>query len=139
MAVYFGEDLATKYALANTYYGVNSHIRTHDWAKETEADKKAALVQAEREINMYLATDMDTVYDDYDWPLDVCPNFRPDYAIFEHALYILDETVRTKEGTDGAKDIESDEYQEEEKTTGVGISPQATRFLKLNRIQACRG
>jgi hypothetical protein len=139
MAVYFGENLATKYALAETYYGVNSHIRTHDWAKETEPDKKAALVQAEREIDMYLATDMDTVFDDVDWPQSGCPNFRPDYAIFEHALFILDETVRTKEGTDGAKAIESEEYQTEERDTGVGVSPQATRFLKMNRIQTARG
>lgn len=136
---YFGETLEEKYTQSNAYYGAESHIRSHDWAEETEADRKASLVQAEREINLYCGTDYERFYSNTDWPVDAQPNLRPDYAIFEHALFLLDETVRTKEGTDGPKDIESELYQEQEITKGVGISPQATRFLMLNRIQSERG
>jgi hypothetical protein len=139
MAVYFGESLADKYALAEVYYGDESHIRTHDWAKETEADKKAALVQSERQVDKAIGVDMDTLYADIDWPVSANPNFRPDEAIFEQALFILDNTVRTKEGSDGAKKIESDEYQEEEKVSGVGLAPATTDCLRMNMTQISRG
>ena len=139
MAIYFGKTLEEKYTQSNAYYGAESHIRHHDWEAETEPDKKAALIQAEREVNLYCGTDYERFYSNTDWPVSGIPNLRPDYAIFEQALFILDETVRTKAGTDGPKDIESDEYQQEEKNTGVGISPQATRFLQLNRLQSARG
>lgn len=139
MAIYFGITTAAKYAIANTYYGVNSHIRAHDWAAETEDDKKAALVQAEREVNLYLGTDMETTFDATSFPVTGNPNFRPDYAIFEHALFILDNTARKKSGSDGAGFTESSIYQIQERDTGVGISPQALRFLTMNRIQISRG
>lgn len=139
MAVYFGETLETKYTLAETYFGVNSHIRSHDWANFTEDDKKAALIQSEREIDSYLAIVMDTCYDDINWPLDYRPNFRPDQAVFEQALYILDNTARTEDSSDGAAFIESASYQERERDDGVGVSPQAQRFLKLSRVQLDRG
>lgn len=139
MAIYFGQDLATKYALANTYYGVNSHILAHDWAKISEDDRKASLVQAEREVNLYLGTDLEIIYSETSFPVTCHPNFRPDYAVFEQAYFILDNTARTEAGTDGPKRIESIEYQEEERTSGVVMSPQACRYLRMNRMQICRG
>lgn len=139
MAIYFGKTVDEKYALSNEYYSAESHIRHHDWTEETESDKKAALVQAEREINLYLGTNLERFNSDTDWPVDAHPNLRPDYAIFEQSLYILDETVRAKAGTDGPKQIESELYQEQEENSGVGMSPQAMRFLQLNRLQSARG
>jgi len=139
MAIYFGKTLDEKYALSNEYYGPESDIRTHDWAKETESDRKAALVQTEREINLYMGTDFERFYSETDWPTDAHPNLRPDYAIFEQALFILDNTVRTKAGTDGPKRIESELYQEHEVGYGVGLSPKAIQFLQLNAMQSSRG
>lgn len=139
MAIYFGQDLDTKLAQANTYYGVNSHIRAHDWAKVTDDDKKASLVQAEREVNLYLGLDLEEEYAGESFPLSDFINFRPDYAIFEHAFFILDNTARTADGTGGARRIESIAYQEEERSGGVPMSPQAMRFLRLNRLQITRG
>ena len=139
MAIYFGQDLATKYALANTYYGVNSHIMAHSWASETEDDRKAALVQAEREVDMYLGISLEDAYSEQSWPIEDSPNYRPDYAIFEQAWFILDNTVRKESGSDGAGFIESERYQEQERNTGVGLSPQAERFLRVNRCQISRG
>ena len=139
MAIYFGQLIAEKLTQADAYYATGNHINAHDWAKITDDDKKAGLLQSEREVNLYLGTDLEANYSTTDWPMTSCPNFRPDYAIFEDARYILENTVRTKEGTDGAEDIESEEYQQEEQDQGVGLSPQATRFLRMNRIQISRG
>jgi hypothetical protein len=138
MAIYFGQDITEKLAQADAYYAVGNHINAHDWKKITDDDKKAGLLQSEREVNLYLGTDLEARYDATDWPISGCPNFRPDIAIFEDARYILENTVRTEEGTDGASDIESEEYQQEEQDHGVGLSPQAQRYLRMNRIQITR-
>jgi hypothetical protein len=139
MAIYFGEDIATKLGLADDYYAEGNHIRAYDWAQFGVNEQKAGLLQAEREINAYLGIDLELSFSSTSFPISACPNKRPDYSVFEHALFILDNTARTKTGTDGAQYIESDEYQEEEKNTGVTLSPQAQRFLGMNRIQSSRG
>ena len=139
MAIYFGQTIATKLTLADAYFGVNSHILAHDWAKVTDDDKKAALIQAEREVNLYLGLDLEENFDDTSFPMTDQPNFRPDYAIFEHAYFLLDNTARTEASSDGVKRIESEDYQKEERTGGVPLAPQAQRFLRLNRLQICRG
>ena len=90
-------------------------------------------------MNLYIGTNLEDNYDDTSWPADWNQNFRPDYAIFEQAFFILDNTARTRTSSAGAEQIESTMYQQQERTTGVGLSPQATRFLQLNRIQATRG
>jgi hypothetical protein len=139
MAIYFGQTITEKLSQANDYYAVDNHIRAYDWAQFSDNEKKAALNQSEREVNLYLGIDLEENYSTIDWPADWNKNFRPDYAIFEQALFILDETARTNTSTDGAQIIESEEYQEQERDVGVGLSPQATRFLSLNRIQLSRG
>lgn len=139
MAIYFGQDIATKLTQADTYYGIANHIMANDWAQYDDDEKKASLLQAEREVNLYLGIDLEDRYDTTSWPITGAENFRPDYAIFEHAYFILDNTARTRTGSDGAKDIESESYQEEERDVGVGMSPQAARFLRINRIQIERG
>lgn len=136
---YFDKTIAEKVTQADTYYGATSHIRHFDWERNTSDEKKAGLTQAQREIDLYLGISLSESYDDTDFPLSDFENFRPDYAIFEHALFILENTARTKTSGDGAQEIESEEYQQEERTSGVTISPQATRFLQLNRIQLERG
>lgn len=139
MAVYFGESITDKLALAELYFAVDNHIRALDWAEYTDNEKKAALNQSEREVNLYLGTDLEYNFSTTDFPVDWNKNFRPDFAIFENSLFILDNTARTKTSTAGAEMIESEDYQEEERTTGVGLSPQATRFLQINRLQLDRG
>ena len=139
MAIYFGQDIATKLALADAYYAAGNHINSHDWSQVTDDDKEAGLLQAEREVDVYLGISLEDSFSATDFPISGCPNKRPDIAVMEQARYILDETVRTKAGPDGAKKIESEEYQEEERDTGVGMAPIAQRFLGLNRVQISRG
>ena len=139
MAIYFGITITAKLALADTYYAADNHIRAIDWAEYSDNEKKAALNQSEREVNLYLGTDLEESFDDTDWPAEWNKNFRPDLGIFEQSLFILENTARTKTSGNGAEMIESKEYQEEERSTGVGMAPQAVRFLQLNRLQLERG
>jgi hypothetical protein len=140
MAIYFGQIIATKLTQANAYFAVDNHIQAVDWSKCTDNEKKAGLLQAEREVNLYLGTDLEYNFSATSWPADWNLNFRPDYAVFEHAIFILGNTARTN-GNDasGAEMIESADYQRQEMTQGVGMSPQATRFLQMNRSQIERG
>ncbi len=137
MAIYFGQDIATKLTQADAYFDM--HILKHDWAKVTDGDKQIALQQAEREVDLYLGMDLEESYDETSFPITGISNFRPDYAIFEHAYFLLDNTARTEASSDGVKRIESEDYQKEERTGGVPLAPQAQRYLRMNRLQICRG
>ena len=138
MSIYFGLDIDEKLIQADAYYN-NSSILKYDWSKLSDEEKQLGLAQAEREVNLYLGIDLEYSYSETDWPLDYRPNFRPDYAIFEHAYFILDNTVRTSTSKDGVIGIETSAYQVEEKQTGVVMSPQAERYLKINRVSIQRG
>ena len=136
---YFDQDITEKLTQADTYYGAANHIRSIDWSKNTDDEQKAGLNQAQREVDLYLGINLEEDYSDQDFPISDFENFRPDYAIFEHALFILENTARTRASGSGAQEIESEEYQEEERNNGVTMAPQAARFLQLNRIQLQRG
>lgn len=139
MAIYFGKTIAEKLTQADAYFAEDNHIRHFDWEKNTDGEKKAALNQAEREINLYVGVNLEDRYDATSFPITDYENYRPDYAVFEHAFFILDNTARTRSSETGVADIESVDYQEEERTQGVPVSPQAERFLRINRLQVARG
>ena len=141
MAIYFGQDIDTKLALADAYFLPTNHVQGHDWdvAKYTNDERKGALNQAEREINLRIGLDLETSFSETDFPLSYDPNKRPDIACMEQALFLLDNTARTNTSTDGRKRIESAEYQEQEKSTGVLISPEAERYLGIKRRKIVMG
>jgi hypothetical protein len=136
---YFGQTITEKLSQADDYYAVDNHIKYLDWNAYSDNEQKAALQQSEREINLYLGLDLAENYSSTDWPISGLPNYRPDFAIFEQALFILDNTARTKSAATSATTIESEDYQEEERNTGLGIAPQATRFLQMKVTQIERG
>ena len=138
MAIYFGQSIAEKVLQADAYYAEGNHIRALDWAECSANGQKAGLAQAEREINLYIGMDLEEQFDTTDLPATWNKNFRPDYAVFEQALFILDNTARTRDAS-GVEMIESEKYQQEERNQGVGMSPQATRFLTITRSQTTRG
>ena len=141
MAIYFGQTITEKLSQADDYFAAGNHIRYLDWGKYEDDEKKAGLLQAEREVNLYLGLNysLEDMYSETSFPISHCANFRPDYAVFEHALFILDNTARTNTSSTGFKMIESESYQEEERDTGVPLAPQASRFLQMNRIAIERG
>ncbi len=135
---YFDKTIEEKLEQANEYFDVENNIRHYDWEFYETEGKKAGLNQAEREINLFCGANFAEVYDDEDFPISGYENFRPDYAIFEQALFVLENTARRK-SSGGAGDIESEEYQEEERLHGVGLCPVSGRYLDLNGIQMTRG
>jgi hypothetical protein len=139
MAIYFGLTIAAKLVIADAYYATGNHIRSYDWNEYVDDEKKASLLQAEREIDAHLGIALEENYSSTSFPIVDGSSFRPDYAVFEHALYLLENTARTRTAAGGAEMIESEEYQAEEKKMGLSISPQAVMFLKVNRIQVERG
>lgn len=116
---------------ANTFFSETSHIRAYDWANYTTNERTAALAQAKRQLELYLDRDL---YDPA-----ATDRYRDDYAQFEQALFLLDETPRTRESTSSAQIIPTIESEERDKYYGVTISPEAMRYLATKRIRLTNG
>ena len=116
---------------ANIYFGAASHVRATDWANIPTAERTAALAQAKREIEARLNRDL---YDP-----DDTDRYRDDYAVFEQALYLLEETVRTTNGTNSAQIIETVDSEQRDKFYGITICPQAMIFLSIQKLRIARG
>lgn len=139
MAIYFGQDIATKLTQADAFFASGNHIQSLDWLSYPDAERKAGLLQSEREIDSHLGIALETSYSTTSFPITENSSFRPDYAVFEHALFLLNNTARMRTAAHGAEMIESEEYQKQEVKFGVGISPMAIVYLRLNNIQVERG
>jgi len=116
---------------ANTYFGAASHVRATDWANIPVAERTAALAQAEREIEVRLNRDL---YDP-----DATDRYRDDYAVFEQAFFLLEETVRTTHGTNSAQIIETVDSEQRDKLYGITICPQAMLYLQIQKLRIARG
>ena len=137
MAIYFGLTPAQKLVIADAYYASGNHISSLDWLNYSENDRTAGIIQAEREIDAWFGISLEQSFDETSFPIDGLPNYRPDYAVFEHAFFILDNTARTKTESDGPEMIESEDYQQEEKNHGLNMAPMALTLMKIatNRVE----
>jgi hypothetical protein len=116
------------------YFHPNNHLNSYDWRSYDEDAKNAAFNQALRELQVSL----NKAFQD---PVSDTDRYRDDYAHFEQALYILMNTPRQEEdGIDNVID-EADEDKDDKNPIrqGVLISPQAQRYLRINRIHMPRG
>ena len=116
---------------ADAYFAVTSHVKALDWANYGTNEKTAALTQAQREIEVMLNRD---AYDP-----STGDRYRDDYAIFEQALWLLEETVRTTNSQNSAQIIETVDSEQRDSTYGITICPQAMRFLQIQRVRISRG
>lgn len=115
-----------------TYYHPNNHLQAYSWRKYNADEKNAAFNQAKRELEVSLGRDLEDPDDD-----DV---YRDDYAHYEQALYILENTPRQlQDGVAQVVDLAKDENAEKIDRRGVGISPQAKRFFAINVLKFVRG
>ena len=110
---------------ANTYYAATNHIKAFDWSQYSTAERTGGLAQAQREVEVYLDRDL------YDPTAGA--RYRDDYAVFEQALFLLEETVRTRESESSAELVETVNTEAQEKYYGVVMSPMAMRYMALNR------
>jgi hypothetical protein len=116
------------------YYKPNNHLNAYDWRSYDPDVQSAAFNQAQRELEVSLGGELtDPVTGD---------TYNSWYALFEQTLYILMNTARQEvDGIENVIDI-ADEESENKKNPvrqGVLISPQAQRYLGVNRIKMSRG
>jgi len=116
---------------ANTYYAATNHVRSYDWLNYSTNERTAALAQAKRQIEMFMECD---AYDP-----QATDRYRFDYAIFEQALFLLDETVRTKESVNSAQMVETVDTEQRDRYYGVTIAPEAMRFLAAKKVKIVNG
>lgn len=118
---------------ANIYFYPNNHIRAYNWRKYKNDEQIAALAQAKRIIILSSGREMqDPVSTDI---------YRDDYAIFEQALWILENTPRQKSsGVAGTitlvKDAEEGNMMDRKP---ILVCPEAQQYLSNNRIKFARG
>ena len=116
---------------ADAYYATTNHVRSFDWANYSTDERTGALAQAKREIELFINRDVtDPATTD---------RFRDDYAIFEQALFILDETVRTTTSENSAQMIETVDTEQRERNYGVTLCPMAQKYLARQRLKVSRG
>lgn len=116
---------------ANTYFAATNHVRALDWANYSTNERTGALAQAKRELELFIGRDVeDPAASDH---------FRDDYAIFEQAMYILDNTVRTVSSQNSAQMIDTPETEQRERDYGLTICPIAQKFLARQRLRISRG
>jgi len=116
---------------ANLYYAATNHVRSNDWSNYGTDERTGGLAQAQRELETFLGRDAEDPNSD--------DRYRDDYAIFEQALFVLDNTVRTQGSTTGAQMIHTADTVERDRFYGVTISPMAMRYLAIPRLRIVRG
>ena len=117
---------------ADRYFAPNNHVKAFTWEGFDAGERDAGLAQAQREIVVFLGRDLCDPED-----TDV---YRDDYAVFEQALFLLENTPRTSApGGTAKKTISREKKKEDEDKDGVDVSPMAVRYLAKNRKKAVRG
>jgi hypothetical protein len=116
---------------ANAFFAATNHVRALDWVNYSTDERTGALAQAKRELELFIGRDAED-------PAST-DRFRDDYAIFEQALFILDNTVRTVSSENSAQMVETVDTQQRDRFYGVTISPIAQKYLARQRIRISRG
>ena len=117
---------------ANEYFKSDNHLKSYDWTGYDTKLRVGALAQALRELQVGLGREMEDPDDD--------DTYRDDYAVFEQALYILENLPRKKErGAAAVVDLAAKDDKLEIKRKGISIAPEAKQYFALNTIKVVRG
>ena len=120
-------------ALANTYF--ETHTEEHLWLSFSENFRSKAVSMAERQIWAYLGGWVDLTHPD-----DIQSKYRirQDFAIYEQALYILQNSGAVPNGEETTPkwmannaELEAEKYQEQNYYP-VRISPVSKFWLAKN-------
>ena len=120
---------------ADTYFGVNNDVRHYEWVSHSDGLRTAAFNQAIRTIESVLGGGLS------DPVISTNAGYRPDYAVYEEALWILQNTEITNanDGTPAVIDLAEDAESKTIERKEVLLSPKARRFLQLNFTKIVRG
>ena len=116
---------------ANLFFAATNHVRALDWANYSTDERTGALAQSKRELELFIGRDAEDPA--------TTDHFRDDYAIFEQALFILDQTVRTVSSENSAQMVETVDTEQRSLNYGVTLCPIAQKFLARQRLRISRG
>ena len=119
---------------ADQYFREGAHLRWKDWSAAGTKDREAALSQATRELELSVGRTMTEAASGW------ASGPRDDYAVFEQALYLIEELPRMRgQGVSEVVDLGKRGDTKERNVRDIGIAPMAQRWLGGNRLRAVRG
>ena len=127
------EDFTLGITDADAYFGPESHVSHKAWNAFSPEERKAAIAQAKREVRQWLGRDLED-------PSSVTAQIQDGYAVWEQALFILQNTDRT--GRSGEKvtfNRVTRRRTDRSSINDVGLCARAMRWLGINRLKMERG
>ena len=124
-------------ALADTYFGTTNHILSSVWTGYSTTLRDAAIAHAKRDCSQALGEDIEAQ------TVNATDYFYPDRAVYEQALYILDNSSHTSNGESAApkwQTVDRDGTDKEKDMHFLG--KEAQRWLLINQgslIKIARG
>lgn len=119
--------MAVSLATANTYFGPTNHLRSFIWFKFQEAQRRAALTHAVRIIQRVTGVEPDDTVTTNSYQL------RPDLAVCEQALFMLERSPAIADGRESAPRFLSSQQgspdDAREEVDPYDIAPEAQRWL----------
>jgi hypothetical protein len=125
---------------ANAYFSTGNHPEAKVWAGFTDPDTQAAAIaQAKRDIALFTKSDPDANLPDD--PADPVEFPRFDYAVFEQALFILENGRQVADGAEGATKFIAGRTKPDaaRERSESWISPSSIRWLFRGRVMFTRG
>tara|TARA_Y100000310_G_scaffold211955_1_gene212754 strand:+ start:349 stop:735 length:387 start_codon:yes stop_codon:yes gene_type:complete len=121
---------------ADGYFAKDNHSRAGVWGKFSSDLKKAAIAEAKRDLTRILKRELDEPSD----ATDLTEFPRDDYAIFEQALYRLENSVIADGSQATAKFIAGrTETNEVRERHTFALAPAARRWILRAAIMVSRG
>lgn len=117
---------------AESYFSPENHLQSAQWSRQDENKRKASIVHAKRILSrMVHVADIEAEID-----VDVDDGINPEYAIYEQALWMLqnapminaDETLPIPEASDPETESGARKSQQ------AIIAPEAIRWLTSGRM-----
>ena len=125
-------------ALADAYFAPDIHINGSAWGRFGESTRDAAIAHAQRIISRTIESEIT------DETIDESDGYRPDYAVYEQALYMAVNSAAIARGDMVGPMTMSIDLSEGDKTRKKDksiISPEALRWLRkyARQIEVWRG
>ena len=119
--------MAVTLATANTYFGPTNHLRSFIWQKFQTAQRQAALTHATRIIQRVTGVEPSDTVTTNSYQL------RPDLAVCEQALFMLERSPAIADGKEAAPRFLSSQQgspdDAREEVDPYDIAPEAMRWL----------
>lgn len=118
---------------ADAYFSPKNHVKAENWKAFSSDEKQAGFNQAKRELELSLGRDLQD-------PSTSTTRIRDDYALYEQALFILENSKRVSgKGASAVVDLDKKKEGTREDKRGPLIAPEASRYLGINRLKIVRG